>query len=129
MKTDLVIDLLDLWNQQFFIPRHAEIALYRGRHCLSGRQEGVKLPDALIPSFEDSDLSSEGSDSDSGLDRHGPGAYGYGGGYGGGRGGAAQREAKRKAKMEEKVRRAMEKKEDFRKGYALYLHYLPPKDY
>lgn len=124
MRTDLINDLLELWNQQFFIPRHAEIALYRGRHCMSGRQEGSRLPEALVPSFEDSEYSTGESDSDSGLDRHGQGGYGYGG-----RGGAYEREAKRKAKMEEKVRRAMERKEDFRKGYGLYLHYLPPKEY
>ncbi|KAI5122152.1 hypothetical protein M0805_007052 [Coniferiporia weirii] len=122
-RSDLIIDLLDLWNTAFFLPRGVELTLYRGRTCLSGPTRGAKLPEALVPSFENADSSESGSSDES----DGGGGYGaYGGrapasGY--------DRASKRKFKLEEKVRRAMERKELFKRGYTLYLQYVPPREY
>ena len=52
-RSDLVIDLLDLWNQQFFLPRNVELALYKGRSPKSG--SGVGRPEhRLLPERFDS---------------------------------------------------------------------------
>ncbi|THG99135.1 hypothetical protein EW145_g7319 [Phellinidium pouzarii] len=121
-RSDLIIDLLDLWNTAFFLPRSVELALYRGRHCLSGASRDAKLPESLVPSFDDTDASSEGSSDESDAD----GAADY---YGRAPTSGYDRASKRKTRIEEKVRRAMERKEGFRKSYALYMQYIPPRDY
>ncbi|EJD00871.1 uncharacterized protein FOMMEDRAFT_169100 [Fomitiporia mediterranea MF3/22] len=123
-RSDLVIDLLDLWNSAFFIPRCVELVLYKGRNQKSGR--GANNPDTRLAPEE---LVSSDSDDDDDETDDSEEEGGYGGQYDsyGRQGHASRREmaraARQKVKMERKVQREIERN----KRYALWLRYVDPR--
>lgn len=139
-KSELVMDLVDLWNAQFFNARGVELVVYKGRERRTGR--GAGQPQFRLPRLEDSDDDTDTDDSDddpgsgagsaysgraSGGSRMGP----YGGGYGREDPYAESRE-QRRYKREEKKRRARERKQrkkEFAKKYTLYMAYVPPREF
>ncbi|KAH8105022.1 hypothetical protein DFH11DRAFT_1645252 [Phellopilus nigrolimitatus] len=137
--SELVKDLLDLWNHAFFFPRGVELVLYKGRNCVSGR--GARLPETrLREESSDSYASSEGLD-DSLSEPEGyvpPGGSAYGGHYGiygrkaDGYDRGEERHRRQQRKEEERVRKAVEKahlKEQLKRKYILFLSYVPVRDY
>ncbi|KAH7931283.1 hypothetical protein BV22DRAFT_998529 [Leucogyrophana mollusca] len=122
-RSNLVADLIDLWNTSFFLTRRVEVVLYKGRERRSGPNAGTT--DHHLPTF-DSDLSdssdSSSSESDSDSERY-P-SYGRD---------LAESKRRRREKKEEKKRRKKEKKlrkkaKELEKQYALYLTYVPPRE-
>ena len=123
-RSDLVIDLLDLWNQQFFLPRCVELALYKGRNPKSGtgvgRPEMRLTPEQLTLLAEGDGLGvADTTDSDSEDE------YAGGAGYGRHTGRDHGRAVRAKKKFEAKVQREME----LGKRYSLWLLYVPPAGY
>lgn len=126
-RADLVIDLLELWNSAFLVPRCCEVVLYKGRNCKSGpgagRPETRLTTEELIGPGEFSDEEEDESDEEDEEE--------YAGQYGGyGRNRSTSRRShgpasRRKQKLEAKVQREME----LGKLYTLWLKYVPPREY
>lgn len=128
-RSTLAGQILDIWNDNFFLRRGAELVLYKGRERRSGPKDGhADLPEYLLLNELSSDSSSSETDSDdSDEDRYAPPASGYGGVYGGGYGGhdgdarRHRREAKSEKKRRRKEKRTKRKARAREKKYALYL--------
>jgi hypothetical protein len=131
-KSALVMDLLDLWNAQFFVARGAELVLYKGRERKTGR--GAGRPEMRLPRLDDSDSeddteSSEDSESENDYANHGGSRmsqYGAYGGYG------REQDAEKRYRKEEKKRRARERKQrkkEMAKKYTLYMAYVPQREF
>ncbi|KAI6035491.1 hypothetical protein F5J12DRAFT_793793 [Pisolithus orientalis] len=120
----LVADLVDLWNDSFFLPRRVEVILFKGHERRSGPNKGVI--DYQLPGFEDydsDDTSSSSTSSDSESDLY----PGYGRGVD-----LAESKRRIKEKVEKKLRKkekkARRKAKEREKTYALYITYVPPRD-
>ncbi|TDL29156.1 hypothetical protein BD410DRAFT_892504 [Rickenella mellea] len=132
-RSSVITDLVDVWNNAFFIPRGVEILLYKGRDLRSGRMAGRK--EMRLPRVEESDLSSTASSEESLSDPDdiGRGAYGaYGRNVQGQERWAEElREARRyrRQRKAEKRRLARQRKlerQERSKKYSLYISYIPP---
>ncbi|KAG6832879.1 hypothetical protein H0H92_004763 [Tricholoma furcatifolium] len=136
-RTAIIGDLIDLWNQSFFLIRGIELVLFRGKERRTGRYAGTIERD--LPYLEEPDdyISSEdesSDDSDSDLD-YGSGRFQHAYGdphqtlsevFEEGRRRKEQklaRKAERKRKRQEKHRRRREKYRA--RKYALYMTYVP----
>ena len=125
-RSDLLIDMLDLWNQMFFLPRYAELVLYKGRNCKSGPD--TNLPEARLTT-EQLLAAGELSDEEDESEEESEEEYSQYGGSHGRRAGHTQRRemaraARKKQKIEEKVQREME----LNKRYTLWLKYVEPSE-
>jgi len=72
-RSNLVADLIDLWNNSFFSARRVEAVLYKGRERRSGSNAGTvdhHLPGSEHDSLSDSSDSSSSSESDSDSDKY-----------------------------------------------------------
>ncbi|KAF5388361.1 hypothetical protein D9615_000132 [Tricholomella constricta] len=138
-RSSLIADLVDLWNNSFFLIRGAELVLYKGRERRSGRHIGVvdkdlpylEEPDDC-PSSDDEEEEHNDSD-DSDLD-YGQGRYNA---YGNSQqqlaevfeAGRRRKEAKMAAKADQRRRRHernRRRREKYRdRKYSLYLTYVP----
>lgn len=123
-RSVLVADLVDLWNDSFFLPRRVEVVLCKGHERRSGPNKGVI--DYQLPGFDvdyDSDDTSSSTSSDSDSDMY----PGYGRGMD-----LAESKRRIKEKAEKKIRKkekkARRKAKEREKTYALYLTYVPPRD-
>jgi len=141
--SSVIVDLLDLWNAAYFLPRGVELVMYKGRERRSGR--GAGRPEMRLPRIDDTDSddssSSEDSYSEPDGGEDGGSKYRQYGVYGGrnfegqDRWAADRREARqyRQQRKEEKSRRKKEKKmmrrKDKNKKHTLYMTYVPPRDY
>lgn len=113
-RSDLVIDLLDLWNNVYFVPRRAEVVLYKGRNPRSGLSKGA--PEAKLTDAQLAYNFSEDSGSDSESDEEYPvagSAFQYHQQNYGSKRHAQEKAAKRIAKVEEKVRKELELKNQY----------------
>ena len=138
-RATVATDLVELWNNSFFIPRGTELIVYKGRERRNGRYAGQL--DADLPGFnltlEDITDSSELSDQYSEDDRVPPGGARYGSHMGVyGRQEAEEREARlrRKEIREEERRKRKEKKvkrrlRELERKYTMYLTCLPAPGY
>jgi hypothetical protein len=110
---------VDLWNDQFFTARAAEIVLYKGRERRTGPDAGM-LDDLPTDREDLSSSSSESEDSEDSEDDH------HGGGYyerqQARRAHKAERKAEKKRRRKEKKMRRKAKEQG--KKYSLYVTYL-----
>ncbi|KAI6047071.1 hypothetical protein EDC04DRAFT_2556651 [Pisolithus marmoratus] len=123
-RSVLVADLVDLWNDSFFLPRRVEVILCKGHERRSGPNKGII--DYQLPGFDadyDSDDISSSTSSDSESDTY----PGYGRGVELGESKRRIREKVEK-KLRKKEKRARRKAKEREKTYALYLTYVPPRD-
>ena len=76
-NSNLVADLVDLWNASFFLPRGVELVLYRGRERRTGQRSGTIERD--LPDFDESDddysLTDSDDESDDSASDYGAGRY------------------------------------------------------
>jgi len=123
-RSNMIADLIDLWNNSFFLHRRIEVLLYKGRERRSGPHAGIV--DNHLPHY-DSDGSSDSSDSssstESGSEDDRYPAYGR----------DLTESARRRREKEEKKRRKKEKKakkkaKEREKRYAIYVTYVPPRE-
>ena len=131
-RSIMAIDLVELWNNSFFLPRGTELIIYKGRERKNGKYAG--RIDTELPGFdiaaEDITDSSELTGGDSEDDYPGGASYGnYGGVYGRQDSQAIEaRNAKmRRKEIEEQERRKRKEKEarrrvrELEKKYTIYL--------
>jgi hypothetical protein len=128
-------ELVDLWNNSFFVNRGVEVILYKGHERRSGQYFGQvdrNLPGFGNPSDSDSSGSLSSSDSsDLSDDKYGRGGGGGGGGYYGPYAAdSKRRKAERKAekKRKHKEKKARRRAREREKTYALYINCIPPRD-
>jgi len=142
-RSVVTIDLVELWNNSFFIPRGIELMVYKGRERRNGKYVG--RVDSSLPSFnltidDITDSSSQLSEDDSDEDyaTHGGATYGnHGGVYGRQDPTSIEgREARRRRKEieEEEKRKRKEKKlrrrlRELERLYALYVTCVPSPGY
>ncbi|KAG6880403.1 hypothetical protein C0992_000005 [Termitomyces sp. T32_za158] len=138
-RSTIVADLVDLWNDSFFLVRGVELVLFRGKERRTGRYSG--LIEGNLPYLEEPDdyISSEEEDidDDSNSDlEYGGGRYQHSG-YADPQQQMAEifeegrrlkeaklaREAERKRRRQERHRKRREKIRA--RKYALYLTYVP----
>jgi len=121
-NSKVAADLINLWNNSFFLARGIEAVLYRGRERRSGLNAGqidsfVRILDDDDPSSESSTTSSDSSSDDGGGKSYK--AYGQ-----------DSAERRRKEEKAEKKRRRREKrarrkaKKSTTKEYTLYITYV-----
>ncbi|KNZ80030.1 Protein transport protein SEC22 [Termitomyces sp. J132] len=138
-RSTIVVDLVNLWNESFFLVRGVELVLFRGKERRTGRHAG--LIEGTLPYLEEPDdyISSEeesiDDDSDSDLE-YGGGRYQHPG-YGDPQQQMAEifeegrrrkeakiaREAERRRRRQERHRKRREKIRA--RKYALYMTYVP----
>lgn len=131
-SSSAVADLVEHWNSQFFLPRSAEVVLYKGAERRTGPEAGSIDREVLEDAEFDVSSSSEEEDPSDVSDRGGYGAAGYGGMYGGG-GAAAQNRDRRARRAEAKAERRRKRKEkkmrrrarEAERTYSLYVLYAP----
>ncbi|KAL5530446.1 hypothetical protein ACEPAF_6704 [Sanghuangporus sanghuang] len=124
-RSDLVMDLLDLWNTMFFDPRLVELVLYKGRNCRSG--PGAGLPETrLLPEqlFAPGEFSNSEDESDEESESEYSDRYGSHGRRGHSQRRELARAQRKKQRVEEKVQREME----LNKRYTLWLKYVDPRE-
>lgn len=51
-RSSIVADLINLWNNSFFLPRRAEVVLYKGRERRSGPRAGTVDGQLSLPESE-----------------------------------------------------------------------------
>ncbi|KAF9468882.1 hypothetical protein BDZ94DRAFT_549085 [Collybia nuda] len=137
-RSDLIKDLVDLWNASFFFVRGIELVLYRGKERRSGPHAGAMerdLPyhddprDCPSSTSEEESEDSEGSDYAGGRDPYGRSAHGRHGLNDVFEAGRRRREIKSAARAEKKKRRHernRRRREKYReKKYSLYLTSVP----
>ena len=124
-RSTLIADLIDLWNNSFFLSRRIEVLLYKGRERRSGPHAGIidnHLPHYDSDDSSDSSSTSSDTDTESEDDRY-P-SYGRD---------MSESARRRREKKEDKKRRKKEKKakkkaKEREKRYAVYLTYVPPRE-
>lgn len=120
-RATLAGDLLDLWNNSFFLVRGIEVVLYKGRERRSGKSPGVK--DLHIPEYEDDELSSSSSESESDSEdeyaSRAVGPYGRPGEISDSR--RRRREAKEERRRKRKEKKLRRKEKARETKYALYI--------
>lgn len=119
-RATLAGDLLDLWNNSFFLVRGVEVVLYKGRERRSGKSPGVK--DLHLPADEDDSLSSSDSESeDDSEDDYGraAGPYGRPGEISEAR--RRRREAKEERRRKRRDKKLRRKERARESRYALYI--------
>jgi hypothetical protein len=137
-RSELIKDLVDLWNASFLLVRGIELVLYRGKERCSGQHIGVvdnHLPylddprDCPSSTSEDDSENSDGSDYGGGRDSYGRshGRHGLNDVFEAGR---RRREVKIAARAEKRRRRHernRKRREKYReKKYSLYLTCVTP---
>lgn len=126
----MVADLLDTWNDLFFLPRGSEVTLYKGSERRSGPKAGIIDKD--LPEDDDSDKSeSEDGDSDdeSGLEEYlmrKAATYGPQSGIDPVVIARRRREVKEEGKKARREARRKAKAKEKEEIYALYVTCVPP---
>ncbi|KAF8738149.1 hypothetical protein AX14_011735 [Amanita brunnescens Koide BX004] len=132
-RANVVAELLHAWNTSFFMPRGAEVVLYKGSTRFSGSKAGI----TDLPNKHDEDDSddSESSSEESSEDEHfhNPQPVGlYGGAYAmpsapssiysseSSEGRRRRREEKKRRRKEKRMKRKQRERE---KKYSLYVTY------
>lgn len=138
-RSELIKDLVDLWNASFFFVRGIELVLYRGKERRSGPHIGAierDLPyhddprDCPSSTSEEESEDSDGSDYGGGRDPYGRSAQGRHGLNDVFEAGRRRRELKSAARAEKRKRRHernRRRREKYReKKYSLYLTCVAP---
>ncbi|KAF8165047.1 hypothetical protein B0H34DRAFT_220908 [Crassisporium funariophilum] len=131
-RSTLAADLIDLWNASYFLPRGAELILYKGRERRTGPKAGQIDPQ--LPHYHDSDDSTSSTESsDSDLSDYGNRMAGpYGRPAIGPTAMAEMAEARRRRHEEKQDKRRRRKEKRARrkakardKAYSVYITCLP----
>jgi hypothetical protein len=126
-RSDLCADLLELWNNSFFLTRGIELVLFKGHYRRSGPNAGLMerhlpLSDEEREEEVSSESSSESSsEEDSDLsedDRYGR--------YGEAEARRRRREKKAEKKRRHRERKLRRKEKEREKRYALYVFSVQP---
>ncbi|KAF9534950.1 hypothetical protein CPB83DRAFT_901872 [Crepidotus variabilis] len=111
-KSKLAQDLVELWNNSFYMPRGVELVLYKGRERRTGPQAGLVEP-RLFDDDDDSSTTTSDDSSDydnSSRDRFGRPAYN-----------AAEVQERRREKAEKRQRRQARKEKRRAKAYTVFV--------
>jgi hypothetical protein len=116
-----VADLVELWNNSFFVPRQVEIVLYKGRERRTGPDAGM-VDD--LPILDDGLELSESSEEESDDSEAEEARYGGYGGYNAARDARRARRAEKKQRRKEK--RERRRAREVQRRYQLVVLYAPP---
>ncbi|KAI0269190.1 hypothetical protein BC834DRAFT_616728 [Gloeopeniophorella convolvens] len=126
----ITAELVDLWNNSFFVQRGVEVVLFKGRERRSGPAFGQverNLPGFGNDSDSDSSDSQSSDSSNDSDDKYARGGAGYYPSYSSD---SKRRKSERKAekKRKEKEKKARRRARERERTYALYITCIAPRD-